>query len=444
MRRMKSARSRAARSVGRLRPPWVPRDRVLLPGISIRGKVGKLGPGATETEIKIGFQSTGDLTAGFALVGASGGAPLETQIVRAMVDWLNATGGLAGRKVVPVVHETDPLGGTWGTQAQAACATLTEDNQVLIAASSVVGGSDALYACMSEKGTPLIENNLWLFDRSYYSGRPGRLYQTGRVSPDRWAKAYVDGLEEAGYFADQPKLGLVRFDAPVFARISDNVLKPRMAEHGLRFTEEIAISSPESVAGFSSASSQISNAILRLRSKGVTHVMFLENAGILPFLFMPAAESQGFRPRYGLSSNDIPATQESQVPPEQLIGSVGVSWLPYSDVDWEQRIAPNPASALCIEIARAAKLDYTAGFYVQPPCDTVLFLRAVFDRATDLTTDGIRAAVESLGPGYTPSQGYGATFGPGRYDGGSIYRLMAFDTRCDCYRITGPTRPIPD
>src|SRR5581483_8120263 len=312
-------------------------------------KVGKLGPGVSDTEIKIGFQVAGNLGAGFALVGATGSPPQERQIVETFVNWINSTGGLAGRKVIPVIHETDPTGGTWATQAAAACATFTEDNKVLIVGTSVVGGSDALYNCLSSKGVPEIEQNLWLFDHTYYN-KPGLLYQPGRISPDRWAKAYVDGLALGGYFDGNPKVGLVRFDAPVFQRISDNVLKPQMKAHGLKFTDEIAISSPESIAAFSSVSSQVSNAILRLRNDGVTNVMFLENAGILPFLFMPAAESQGYRPRYGLSSSDIPATQESQVPTVQLKGSLAVGWLPGSDVGNDQQPTGNPAALQCFQL----------------------------------------------------------------------------------------------
>jgi hypothetical protein len=390
-------------------------------------KFGKVGPGVTDTEIKIGFQITGNLGAGFALVGASGEAPEERLIYDALVDWINNSGGLAGRKLVPVYHDTDPTGGTWATQAQAACATFTEDNQVLLVGTSVVGGSDALYGCLSAKGKPTIEQNLWLFDHTYYDGKPGLLYQPGRMSPDRWAKAYVDGLLEAGYFKGDPKVGLVRFDAPVFKRVSDGVLKPRMASHGLKFTEEIAVSSPESVAGFSSSSSQISNAILRMRNSGVSHVMFLENAGILPFLFMPAAESQGYRPRYGLSSNDIPATQEDQVPKVQLVGSVGVGWLPGSDVANENYPPGNAVHDQCLAVAKAAGTS-ESGFYVQPPCDTLLFLRTVLDNATDLTTDGMRAAVEQLGASYASPVTFATAFGPGRYDGDTRYRILFFDT----------------
>jgi hypothetical protein len=424
-----AARTAAGGKAGAV--PFVPR------------KVGKVGPGVSDTEIKIGFQITGNLGAGFALVGASGDAPEERLIYEALVDWINNTGGLAGRKLVPVYHDTDPTGGTWSTQAAAACATFTEDNQVLLVGTSVVGGSDAMYNCLSAKGKPTIEQNLWLFDHKYYDGKPGLLYQPGRMSPDRWAKAYVDGLQEAGYFKGNPKLGLMRFDAPVFERISDNVLKPRMKAKGLEFTEEIAISSPESVAGFSSASSQISNAILRLRDKGVTHVMFLENAGILPFLFMPAAESQGYRPRYGLSSNDIPATQEGQVPPVQLVGSVGVGWLPGSDVSNENYPPGNSVHDQCLAVAHAAGTS-ESGFYVQPPCDTLLFLRAVLDRATDLTTEGIRVAAEQLGTSYGSPVTFATAFGPGRYDGATRYRILFFDTSCSCYKFTGSQRPVPE
>ncbi|MEY2566701.1 MAG: hypothetical protein QOE35_1230 [Actinomycetota bacterium] len=407
-------------------------------------KVGKYGPGVSDTEIKIGFQVTGNLGAGFALVGASGDAPEERKVYDALVAWINDTGGLAGRKLVPVYHETDPTGGTWSTQAAAACATFTEDNKVLIVGTSVVGGSDALFRCLSSKGTPEIEQNLWLFDHTYYDGNVGLLYQPGRASPDRWAKGYVDGLVEAGYFKDKPKVGLVRFDAPVFQRVSDNVLKPRMKANGLAFTEEIAISSPESVAGFSSVSSQISNAILRLRNSGVTHVMFLENAGILPFLFMPAAESQGYRPRYGLSSSDIPATQESQVPKVQLVGSVGVGWLPGSDVDSEQYPPGNAAHDQCLAVGKAAGSS-TSGFYLQPPCDTLLFLRSVLDKAPDLTTDGIRVAAEQLGASYNSPVTFGTALGAARYDGASRFRILYFDNGdCGCFRFTGSTRAIPE
>ena len=417
---------------GRTGPvPFVPR------------KVGKVGPGVSDSEIKIGLQVTGNLGAGFALVGASGEAPQERLVYDALVKWINETGGLAGRKLVPVYHETDPTGGTWATQAQAACATFTEDNQVLAVGTSVVGGSDALYGCLSSKGKPTIEQNLWLFDHTYYAGKAGLLYQPGRMSPDRWAKAYVDGLLEAGYFKGNPKVGLVRFDAPVFQRVSDGVLKPRMHAKGLAFEEEIAISSPESVAGFSSASSQISNAILRLRNSGVTHVMFLENAGILPFLFMPAAESQGYRPRYGLSSNDIPATQEDQVPPVQLVGSIGVGWLPGSDVSNDNYPPGNAVHDQCLAIVKAAGAS-ESGFYAQPPCDTLLFLRTVLDRATDLTTEGMRAAVEQLGGSYASPVTFATAFGPGRYDGAARYRVLFFDTGCSCFKFTGSQRPVPD
>lgn len=404
-------------------------------------KVGKVGPGVSDTEIKIGFQVAGNLGAGFALVGATGSPPQERLIVETFVDYINKTGGLAGRKVVPVIHETDPTGGTWATQAAAACATFTEDNKVLIVGTSVVGGSDALYNCLSSKGVPEIEQNLWLFDHTYYN-KPGLLYQPGRASPDRWAKAYVDGLLTAGYFNGNPKVGLVRFDAPVFQRISTNVLNPQMKAHGLKFTDEIAITSPESVAAFSSVSSQISNAILRLRNDGVTNVMFLENAGILPFLFMPAAESQGYRPRYGLSSSDIPATQENQVPPVQLKGSVGVGWLPGSDVGNNQEPTDNPAAVMCYQLTQA-NFSGTTGFYRLPPCDTVLFLRKVLDTAPDLTTEGIRATAEQLGASYDSPVSFGNRLAPGRYDGGENYRLLFFDDGCTCYRFSGGDHPMP-
>jgi hypothetical protein len=237
-------------------------------------------------------------------------------------------------------------------------------------------------------------------------------------------------------------VGLLRFDAPVFERVSNNVLKPRMAEYGMTFTDEIAISSPNSIAGFSNVSAQISSAILRLRSDKVTHVMFLENAGILPYLFMPAAEGQEYRPRYGLSSADIPFTLEGQVGPEQLSGSVGVGWTPPNDVDLSRRPHDITTSELCDSILIAAGFA-GSGFYTTSACDTIFFIKAVLDRTTDTSPQGFRAAAESLGSDFRSPFTFTTLLGPGRHDGAASVQTFAWDDSCPCYAYVGSRRPAP-
>lgn len=41
------------------------------------------------------------------------------------------------------------------------------------------------------------------------------------------------------------------------------------------------------------------NAVLRFKAAGVTHVLALDETGFIGIAFLTAAESNGYRPRYG-------------------------------------------------------------------------------------------------------------------------------------------------
>ncbi|HWH33284.1 MAG TPA: hypothetical protein VNU01_11500, partial [Egibacteraceae bacterium] len=349
---------------------------------------------------------------------------------------------LAGRTLVPVWHETDVTSGNFSTQSQAACATFTEDHEVFAAMSSAVGGNDTLAACMAQKATPLVERNLWLFDTPYYRQFAGYLYQPGKMRADRWAAAYADGLVESGYTKDA-KLGLVRFDGPVFQRVADGAFKPALARHGVRLTDEAVLSTPGGISDFGRMSAEINNAIVRFRAAGVTHVVFIENAGILPFFWMPQADSSGYRPRYGIASNSIPATMAGQALASWLANAVVVGWTPPNDVPAAHHPGGNPAWARCNEIMKAAGTSGAAGFYTQSYCDAFFFLKAVADRAPSLDAPGFRAGVESLGGAYNSPFTFATRFGPGRHDGAAQWRTGLFHDDCACFRYTGPLRAAP-
>jgi ABC-type branched-subunit amino acid transport system substrate-binding protein len=400
-----------------------------------------LGRGVTDKTITIGFQVSKDLQAAFNAVGAKVSAANEAAIVDALVKWVNSTGGIGGRKLIPVVHETDPTSGTWASQAQAACSDFTEDHKVFAVGSSPVGGSDALLSCLAAKDVPLIEQNLWFFDDEYYKRFPGYLYQPGRASPTRWAKAYAEGLDRMGYFAYGAKVGLLRFDAPVFTRITEKVLKPAMAAHGHSFVKEVAVREPSGVSDFGGMAAELNNAIVTFRSAGVDHLMFLENAGEIPFFFMQQADSQSYRPIYGLTSADIPETQAAQQPPAQLKGSMVVGWQPPNDTYEAQHPKGNPAWDLCKSVMKKYGVS-GAGFYVDSICDTVLFLRTVLPKVTSFSTAGLREAAAGLGTSYTSPMTFATSFGRNRFDGATTVRGARFDDACTCYKYVGSTSPM--
>ena len=403
-----------------------------------------IGPGVSATEIKVGFMVTKNLQAAFATIGAEGQPPDEIDLYKAMVKWANDHGGLGGRRIVPVFAEVDATG-NWQAQGEAVCATFTQDNRVAAAVSSVVGGTDALVSCLAPKGVPLVEQNHWLWDQTYWQQYGKLLYQPSRMRPNRSIPAAMKTLAEGGFFSTGHRLGLVRFDAPVFQRLAAQVMKPSIAANGGNLVDEVAISSPGGVGDFGGMSAQLGNAILRLRSNRVSHVLFLENAGILPFFWNHEANSQQYYPRLGLLSYDSPYTQQTQDDPKVLKGSLAAGWAPALDVI-KENFPPNRASTECASIMKQQGLptDYGFGFYHSAACDALFFLKTALDRAPALTADGLRQSVESLGTSYQSPYTFPSTsLGPGRHDGATMIALAAYEDGCQCYKYIRPPVTVP-
>ena len=413
------------------------------PSSAAGSAAGSAAPGITDTEIVLGFEVSKNLQAGFALVGASGSPPEERDIVNALVSWVNDHGGIAGRSIVPVIHEVDRTQGSFDAQEEAACADFTEDHRVFAAGSTPVSGNDALVACMAKKGVPLIENNLFPYDDQYYAQHRGILFQPSRVNATTAMRGYTEGLAAAGWY-DGATIGLLRLDAPVFGRLSDDVVKPGMARFGATVTEEVVVSTPQDLGGLGGINAQLSNAIVRFRGRGVDHLSILEIQGAISFFFMKEAESQGWRPSYGMHSYNIPATQAQNQSVDQLRSSVGVGWLPAVDVFGPEQ-PESPAIEQCTSIMRDAgiPLDYlTYSFYTHTWCDSVFFLKAALEAAPDLSLAGFVAGVERLGSSWQAASNVATSFGPGRHGGASAARTFAFDEGCTCYRYTSEPRAI--
>ena len=402
------------------------------------------GPGVTDTEIKIGFMVTANLQAAFGAIGASGQPPDEIDLYRAMVKWANDNGGIGGRKVAPVFAETDALS-NWQAQAQTVCAQFTEDDRVAVVVTSVVGGSDALTSCLAQKGVPVVEQNHWLWDDDYWARLGNVMYQPSRMRPNRSIPAAVETLAAGGFFGSGHRLGILRFDGPVFERLSRTVMRPALAKHGANLVEEVAIGTPGGAGDFGGMSAQIGNAIIRFRSQRVSHVMFIENAGIIPFFWNHEASTQEYYPRLGLMSNDLPATEASQAPPRVLQDSLAAGWAPSLDTV-PDHMPPNPARDSCVRIMESQGLsaEVGLGFYVSAACDAVFFLKQSLDGATALTAEGIRGAAERVGGSYVSPYTFPRThLGPGRHDGATLMALAKYDAPCECYRYITQPRAVP-
>ena len=383
--------------------------------------------------IRIGLHLSANLQAAYTALGASGAEGDLTAPVTAVVDYINAHGGMAGRKVQPIFHESDPLKGSFDAEGQATCDDFASDQHVFAVVSGAVLPTLVLPDCLAKKHVPLVWNYQILIDEPLWRQWRPYLYQPFSVNADRMG-FYVDQLVANHFFETGARVAIIRYDLDQHARFAKNVLRPRLSANHINVVDEVALSRPDSAGAAADVGAQIGSAILRLRAENVSHIVFVPTGGAVPFLFMSQAQGAGFRPRYAMNSLDIPYFVADQAPAGQLSRSLAIGWSPQSDVHRADEPPPNALTALCYKITNSpGAMRY---------CDGLFFLKAALDRAGRVDAASLQASVESMGSTFEPSFSLADTFAPGRHDGASAVRLDAFDDGCACFKYAGPITPI--
>jgi ABC-type branched-subunit amino acid transport system substrate-binding protein len=386
--------------------------------------------------ITIGVHFSTDLTAVFTAFGAQPPPSDARPVVLAIIDWINKNGGIGGKAVDAVLHETNPTNGSFDSQAQLACTDFTEDHKVSFVVGGAIMPSFGLAECLAKRNVPLVWEYQYLLDQASFDKYPSHLYQPFTIVGDRM-RVYVDGLFSQGFFAKGARIGLLRYDTPVHKKFADGVIKPALASHGLKLTSEIAVRSPASAGGAGDTAGQLSNAVLRLRSANVDHLLFVPTGAAMPFIFGPVAESQGYHARYGLNSLDIPVFLAENLPAAQLRDALAVGWTPAADVFGPD--TPNkadPAEAQCFKLTRDHR-DFSVRF-----CDGLFFLRTALEGVAGTTPADLRAAVDRLGTRFDSPYTFSTRFGAGRHDGAAAWRPVAYDEGCKCFRYRGAVTPL--
>lgn len=385
---------------------------------------GPTGPGVSADQINIGISlfKAGDYGSAIGVGGIDfGNTNAQAQ---AVVDYVNANGGIAGRKVNPIYYTLDfgRPGLADGQSEQEACAKWTEDNKVFAVVNNVMA-RHALLVCLAKRdvlgvhdGMPIDEGLLAQYRNYYYSGMSG-----AGLLLDRQAFATADGLGQQGYFKDAV-VGIQHFDDPAYKRVVEEVYIPTLRRHGAQ--KFVLQAAPRGGADGAVAYAS------RFRREGVTHVLFLGEGGLYPLFFMRGAESQMYRPKYALNTDQQIVVLQSGAPPEQLRNARGVGWAPYLDVANEHDPGPvSPAHTLCFEIMRAAgqnMADRGAQGTALAYCSGLFFLRQVINAAPSISSAGFAQVVAGLGKGYVSPGTFETFYSQARHDGVNAYREFAF------------------
>lgn len=413
--------------------------------------------GVTATTVSIGVLYADDGKKAIGALGGSADRGREDEEYKILFNAINTAGGIHGRRIVPVFYEI--AFGDSRPQSeieQPACERFTSDQPVFAVLTTKAGGAtDSFKRCLERSGIVHIAGNFTVAGAKTYAEFPHYAEPNG-LGIERTAAAYTPSMAERQWFSGwnsttgqagpgESKVGIITFDYPTFQRAVDGVLVPALKK--VTTVGPIVRINPYDSG---QANSAISSAVLQFRQAGVTHVAFLQSTGAPPLLFIQQANSQGYYPRYGFTSQDVmPLLHEAglvPVPDKVFNGAKGVGWWPSADVTYGQNdYASRPAAKACLAtLAKGGKapssgLQQTLSFF---HCDVVNLLRASLDAADGISPAAFLSGLDRLGNTFAAAGTLQSRPSVNRRDGVTAVRGFAWSAGCRCFVHDGPERPI--
>ncbi|MGH2806760.1 MAG: hypothetical protein ACRDKT_05735 [Actinomycetota bacterium] len=423
-----------------------------------RVTAGENGPGVTSDEIKIGIGYAEDTGEANQALGAAGASQAGWERAHnAMIDYINANGGIGGRKVVPVFHRlqtvtSEPI----DQQDQEACAHWTEDDPVFI--SNGAWRTENGIACLEKAGTVVMTSNGLRYKSGSFFEKYPHYVEFDGIDNDDHSTLYADSMAKLKFFSNDAKLGILSFDDPEYAGPVQNTLIPRLDQLGVEVTDVAFVKRADNTNESGEMVSQINNAVVRFKGEGITHVMFLDQGANLAFFFMQGAERQQYRPRYGLTTGsggttmaDLLRSGGDEDARAQLHGAVAVGWFPTIDVRSDDLPAwATPASQEeCYKIMRKGGVNMdsaNARAQALSVCDSHWTMKATLEAAGKvLNQDTFIRGLDAIdATKLDPTSGMELAFSATRHDGNAQAAFLRFFDKCVCFRYTSDRFQVPD
>lgn len=405
---------------------------------TVKGRTVTYSHGVSNGEIEIGIPwfDTSDLK---AVVGPAADSVGDSKKqAQAVVDYINANGGVAGLKIKPLYRQLQVASLVKASgrdqEAQAACADWEQDHKAF-AFLVVIAPNDNYLQCAQDTNTPLLTGGgavtAQMVDEVEYAKMPNLIYNPSGMVANLRERMLVQQMVKAGVLGPKTKVGVVSDGTSAMVkRVVDGTLLPELRRHGVPVVAHAAASD--------CLDAPYSSHVLQMKQAGVTHVYFAGgycgSGGSLAFMI--AARNQRWYPQYVLSSEQSPSIVQDDTKPNVH----GAGWQPHWDVAAEEPVSAN--AALCAKIMRdAGQPEHDALNLGDGYCDTLLFLHAALRGSTDITPEGIAAGAAALGDGWSPLMSYRANFGAGHHYGIDEVRHFAYGAECGCIEyISGPAR----
>ena len=419
----------------------------------------RMGFGVSAHTVNIGivYTSNGG-AANQAVLGAAIAQGNEKTNSQAEIDELNAHGGIAGHKIVPIYYNLDATSSkTYAQLDQEMCAFFTQDNKVF--AVNLNGLTNDVFAtCMKKFGIIMVSTGKLIDQDAAYFKQYLDYFLLSAPSQDRMMADEVDVLSRLKYFGGwdarlgqanpvaKAKLGVLYLDTPSWTRPLHKILLPGLARLGYPIApaDQQGMPKPQSTSDIASLTAAVQAAVLKFRADNVTHVVVLDASGTMTLLFTTAAKNQGYLPRLGANTaTGMQALVDSgAVAANQLAGAVGLGWIPSLDLSAAAAAKyETPTGKKCLALLRAKTgQTYPSAnerSIALSDCDFVNFLKAVGDKSVALDERGFQAAANAMGTSYASTGTLQTILSPTKHDVVAAGYDMIWDTACKCAKYVG-------
>ncbi len=403
------------------------------PGTALTGT----GPGVTDTTVKVVFVGVDLGTTGTSLgfrTAAAGDLPAQ---VKALETYVNANGGIAGRRMEAVFRRYEASNDSPAAEEKL-CNQITQDDQAFAV---VLTGQFQANArpCYAQRRTLMLDATVVATDDATYARLSPYLWSASFPSYDEFVTALLRTLSEQDFFAGAGGAGVVAADTPSNRAVYQRLAEPELTRFGAAPTVSWI-----DTTDLGTLNAGLNQAVVDFRSRGVDRVLFLGGARLASF-FLTTAAAQSYTARYAVSSFDNPAflvNNPETIPVAALDGMIGIGFNPSQDVpDSGFPFPGGDAERACLDIFAAGGQTFKTRENARVAftyCDAALLLHAAAkDLGPNLNAAAFAQAAAALGDRFTPAAGTSGLLGGERRTAGNGYRVLAYDTGCRCFGYRG-------